>query len=421
VTFTSLLLASAIGGIFWTSPQSPAGHEVIAEIRVHGNLVVSDNDVVKLAGVAIGDPFGPTTVADVTARLRASGKFHEVNVFKRFASIEDPSKVVLVIVANEGAVRIDVPGEPAAPLTVVRRRGLRNLLFMPIIDAEDGYGVTYGARLALVGVAGQRSRLSFPLTWGGLKRAGVEFDQPLKSGPFTRISGGAAVQRQKNPAYLENDDRRRLWARAERAAGPVRVGANVGLQHVSFAGDTDNVRSFGGDVAFDTRIDPVLPRDAVYAVASWEHLNFDAGGATNRTRLDGRGYIGLFGQNVLALRAVREDSDRPLPRYLKPLLGGWSSLRGFKAGSFTGDTLVAGSAELRIPLSSPLEIGKIGASLFVDTGTAYDKGERYRNQALHTAVGGGVWLAAAMFHMGLSVAKSKGAQTIVNFGGAFTF
>ena len=43
--------------------------EVISEILVHGNHVTSDADVVKLAGITIGEPFGATTIADVTARL----------------------------------------------------------------------------------------------------------------------------------------------------------------------------------------------------------------------------------------------------------------------------------------------------------------------------------------------------------------
>jgi outer membrane protein assembly factor BamA len=371
--------------------------------------------------VKIGDPFSAATIADVTARLRASKKFHEISVLKRFASISDPTKVVLVVIVNEGAVRVDAPDVPGSPISVVRKRGLQKLMVMPIIDAEDGYGTTFGARLAVMGVAGRQSRLSFPLSWGGMKRAGVEIDRPFARGPLSRVSAGGALQRQRNPAFLENDDRRRLWGRAERVLGPVRLGATAGWQHVSFAGERDSFRSVGGDVAFDTRIDPVLPRNAVYARASWEHLKFASGGDTNRTQFEGRGYVGLVGQTVLALQAVREDADRRLPRYLKPLLGGFSSLRGFKAGSFNGDTLVSGSAELRIPLSSPLEVGKFGVSIFVDAGTAYDKGARFRDQPLQTGVGASAWFVAAMFHVGLSVAHGRGADTRVNFGAGFTF
>src|SRR4029434_10400839 len=106
-------------------------------------------------------------------------------------------------------------------------------------------------------------------------------------------------------------------------------------------------------------LDPLLPRNAVFVTGSWERLRFDAGDRTNRTRVDARGYLGLIRQTILVGRVVREDANRPLPPYLKSLLGGWSSLRGFRAGSFVGDTMVNGSLELRVPLSSPLSVGKL--------------------------------------------------------------
>jgi len=399
-----------------TFPAAQAGGEVIADIQVHGNLIVPNNEVLKIAGVAVGDAFGATTIAEVTARLRASNRFHEIQVLKRYASISDPTRIVLVLVVNEGAVRVETPAGPSGPVSVVKRARWRGLMFMPILYGEDGYGLTYGARLAYAGAAGGRSRLSFPLTWGGMKRAGAEIERSFDRGPFTRVSGGAAVQRQKNPAYSADDDRQRVWARVERADGPLRVGGTTGWQRVTFVGVTDRVRSTGADVAVDTRLDPILPRNAVYASASIEHLTFDVRESVNRTKLEARGYLGLNGQNVLALRAVREDSDRPLPLYFRSLLGGWSNLRGFKAGAFTGDTMVAGSIELRVPLSSPLNVGKLGVSAFVDTGTAYDKGERFQDQPHHVGIGGSVWVTAAVFQMSLSVAHGRHADTRVNFG-----
>jgi outer membrane protein assembly factor BamA len=415
IAFGPLILAAAIGGLQDVTP------EVIAEIRVHGNVIVTNDEVAKIAGIAIGEPFGPSTIADVTTRLRESKKFQHIEVLKRFASITDPTKIVVVIVVNEGAVRIDLPEDPSGQVAVVKRRGLHNLMIMPILDGEDGYGITFGARLAFVNMAGRKNRLSFPLTWGGLKQAGAEYEQPLAAGPISRVSFGGAIQRQKNPAFQIDDDRQRTWGRAERAIGHVRLGGDLGWQHVSFGGQTDNLRTFGGDVTFDTRIDPILPRNAVYALASVEHVTFDARPTTIRTRLEGRGYLGLIGQTVLAVRVVREDADEPLPAYLKSLLGGWSTLRGFRAGAFVGDTVVSGSAELRIPLSSPLQIGKVGVSVFVDTGTAYNKGERYSDQSLHTGIGVSAWLAAAIFHMNVSVAHGRGADTRVNFGIGVTF
>jgi outer membrane protein assembly factor BamA len=429
----TLVLAGVLVSALTATPQAPsptpqapsptpqASQEVITDILVHGNQVTSDPDLIKLAGITIGERFGPTTIADVTKRLKASGRFDDVNVMKRLASIEDASKVVVVIVVNEGPVRIEVPELPQEPARVVKRGGPGNLMFMPILDAEDGYGLTYGVRIAYPGILGDRSRLSFPLTWGGFKRAGVELDRQFSRGPFTRVEVGGAVQRRENPAFEVDDDRQRVWLRGERAAGPIRTGTTVGWQRVSFAHFDDDLTTVGADVAFDTRLDPVLPRNAVFASAAWEHVGFDSGGGVHRLRLDGRGYVGVFRQNVVVLRAVRDDANQTQPPYLKSLLGGWSNLRGFKAGSFVGDTMVAGSIELRIPLTTPLSVARLGVSIFADTGTAYDKGQRFSDQTLRTGIGAGVWITATAFRMGLSVAHGRGADTRVNFGGGLTF
>jgi outer membrane protein assembly factor BamA len=421
---SSLLMLTAGGPAPAQTPRpaAPPPQGVVAEILVHGNYVTSDEDVIRLAGLEVGAAVGPDTIAGVAARLRATGRFEHVQVLERFASIADPSRIVVVIIVDEGPVRIAVPDDPDAPLRVVKRRGLRNLMFMPILTFEDGYGATYGARLALADVGGERGRLSFPLTWGGLDRAGAEYDRTFTTGALSRVQAGAALQRQTNPAFREDDSRKRLWGRAERAIRAFRFGADAAWQRVSFAGTHDTVRSIGADAAFDTRLDPVLPRNAVYATASWERLSFASGGpATDRTRLEARGYVGLVGQTALVLRVVREDASRPLPPYLESLLGGWSTLRGFKAGAFVGDTLVLGSVELRVPLTSALSVGKLGVSLFVDTGTAYDKGQHLRDQILQTGIGGSVWVTVAAFHMGVSVAHGRGAGTRVNFGGGVSF
>jgi hemolysin activation/secretion protein len=144
-------------------------------------------------------------------------------------------------------------------------------------------------------------------------------------------------------------------------------------------------------------------------------MGFASGGAANRAHMEAQGDLGLVGQMVVEVRVVREDTDRALPRYLKPLLGGWTNLRGFEAGSFAGDMLAAGSLEIRVPLNSPLQVGRLGVSVFVDTGKSYDKGTRYEDVAYRTGVGGGLWLTAAVFHMGIAAAHGIGAGTRVNF------
>lgn len=421
----SLALNLALnGGVPPAVQAAPAqAAEVIAEIQVHGNHVTPDADVITLAGIAIGAPFTADTIAQVRAKLKATGKFEEVDVLKRYASIADPSKITVVIIVNEGPVRIEFEkGPDGEDIAVVKRRsGFRNLMFLPILDGEDGYGLTYGVTASLADVAGKRSRLSFPVSWGGTRRAGVEIEKNFVSGPLTRIEAGGAVQRRTNPAFDEDDDRRKAWVRAERALGNFRLGGTAGWERVSFGPFDDDLKTVGADVTFDTRLDPSYPRNAVIATAGWERVAFDSGGTLQRTRLDGRGYLGLIKQSVLAVRVMREGANAPQPAYLKPLLGGWSNLRGFEAGAFVGDIVVAGSAELLVPLSSPLSVGRLGVSVFVDSGVAYDYGQRLKDQVRQTGIGASVWMSATVFRVSLSVAHGRGAGTRVNFGGGLTF
>jgi hypothetical protein len=60
-------------------------------------------------------------------------------------------------------------------------------------------------------------------------------------------------------------------------------------------------------------------------------------------------------------------------------------------------------------------MGRLGVNAFVDTGTVYAHAERLADQSFRTGVGGGVWLTAAAFHVGLSVARGRGAGTRVHF------
>jgi outer membrane protein assembly factor BamA len=412
-----VLLAFVLAGA--ASAQSA---EVVAEIRVHGNLITPEDEVLRLADVHVGMPFDPATPAQVTARLQAAKRFQSVEVLKRFASISDPNQIALVIIVDDGRVALDWSDRDGDKAPRVTRRRGPHLMFLPILDAEDGYGVSYGGRFAVPGPVGASSRLSFPLTWGGQKRAGAELERYLDRGPFTRVEAGASISRIKNLFYEENDDRGRIWLRADRElARIVRASLTTGWDHVSFLGQSDSFSTVGAAVELDTRIDPMLARNAVYARAAWDHLDFGKSDAANRVSLDARGYLGLVGQSVLVVRALREDSDRPLPPYLRPLLGGMDNLRGFRAGSAIGDTLVAGSAELRLPLTSPLSVGKLGVSAFVDTGTVYDKGQRLDDQRLERGVGGSVWFAAAFVRLNLAVAHGIGASTRVHFGTNLTF
>jgi hypothetical protein len=258
----------------------PPAPEVVSGIQIHGNTATPDEEIRKLAGVEIGMPVEPTTVDDVAARLRASKRFQSVQVLKRFASIADLSQILIVIIVDEGAVKVERTGDPDNPTRVVRNRPL-NLMFLPILTREDGYGFTYGVRFARVGLLGKDSRVSFPLTWGGEKKAAAELDKTFSRAPIDRLLTGVSISRRTNPFFELDDDRSRVWVRGEREIVPkVRLGATGGLQQASFPGAGEDLfTQIGADLVLDTRLDPVLARNAVYARAAWEHLAFQDGPA----------------------------------------------------------------------------------------------------------------------------------------------
>jgi hypothetical protein len=410
--------------------------QVVAGIQIQGNTATPDDEVRRLAGVEVGMPFDDTTVAAVAERLRKAKHFDRVDVLKRFASIEDPSQIMLVIIVDEGPVKIVMTGDPDNPTRVVRKKW-PNLLVLPILRREDGHGVTAGARLTLPDKLGKRSRITFPLSWGGTKQAGVDIEKRLDHGFFDRITFGGSVSRRENLVFEVDDDRARTFVRGEREFKHVfRFGAGGGYQRASFQGVADTFAQIGADVTLDTRVDPVLARNAVFVRSSVEHLNFgDAAvtisddpkayggyrGSANRMDFDGRGYLGLIGQAVLAGRILRVDSNRSLPPYLQPEIGGMSTLRGFPAGTAAGDTLVTMSAEVILPLNSPLKIGRFGVTAFTDRGTVYDKGESFWDQPLLVGYGGSVWFAATLFRVNVAVAHGRGSGTRAHVGANITF
>jgi len=406
--------------VVWALLAAPQpSSETIVAIQIHGNTVTPDEEVRRLAGIDVGSPVNPDTLDAVAQRLRATKRFESVRVLKRFASIADPAQIVLVIIVDEGPVSIETSGDPDQPARAVRTRRSR-LLFLPVLNFEDGYGFTYGARFAWPDPIGKQSRVAFPLTWGGDKRAAAELEKNFERGPFDRVLASGSIWRRTNPYYDVDDARVVVSARGEREIVRwVRAGGTLGWQRVSFPSGLGNADHFGyggADIVFDTRADAVLPRNAVYARAAWEHI-----AGANRADLEARGYVGLVGQTILAIRGLRSSADQPLPPYLKPLLGGMSNLRGFEAGTAAGDNLVAASAEVIVPLTSPLSFGRFGVTGFADTGTVYNYGQRLADQKWLEGFGGSVWLSAAFFRVNLAVAHGRDASTRVHLGANVTF
>lgn len=399
--------------------SAQTGPGVVGEVRVHGNHTTPDDKVLAIIGEVVGKPATDALVAEVADKLEKSGQFDSVEVRKRFRSIDNPDDILLMIVVDEfpGVDPLDnyMPPNPV-------QRFWTSGMFLPILHSEDGYGFTYGARVSFVDRFGPRSRISIPLTWGGERQARVQAERTFRSGPIDRIWGEAGVHRRENPHYEIGDRRTSFSLRAESALQRwLRVGGGGGIEDVDFGELTDTVRRVGADATLDTRVDPAFPRNAVHAVFGWERLNFETLSANRRTA-DVRGYVGLLGQTVLAVRGLSITSDAAVPPYEHVLLGGAANLRGYDAGFKANDNLAAVSAELRIPVTSPLSIGRFGVKAFIDAGTAYPFGQKLKDQQrLDRGIGAGAYLHLTLVSVSLDVARSREGNTRFHFGLGVTF
>jgi len=404
-----------------TPAQAQTSPGVVGEVRIHGNHTTPNADVLAIVGDVVGKPATDQLIAEVQIKLERSRRFDSVEVRKRFRSIENPDDILLMIVVDEfpGIDEFDITqGKVPGPIGRFWSSGM----FLPILDSEDGYGFTYGVRTSFVDRLGPHSRISIPVTWGGERQARVQLERSFKSGAIERVSGEFGIARRENPHYEIGDRRIGYAARVESAPTRwLRLGAGGRMDDVRFGDLDDRVSRLGGDVTFDTRVDPAFPRNAVHATFGIDRLKFDAGNAKQRTA-DVRGYVGLFRQTVLAVRGLSITTDRPLPPYEHTLLGGAENLRGYDAGYKAGDNLVAASAELRIPLTSPLDIGRFGVKAFVDAGTIYGVGEKLKDQHLvDRGIGGGVYLHLTVVSLSLDVARSRAGDTRYHFGMGVTF
>ena len=359
----------------------------------------------------------------IEKRLRDSDRFETVEVRKRYRSLDDPTDVAIVLVVHERAGVASSTTAGVIPDVRPWRRVTSRLMFFPILGYVDGYGFTYGGRVSAVDLLGAGERLSVPLTWGGTKRAAIEFERTFKRGPVTRVFSSFGIWNRENPHFHIDDQRVELKARAERQfAHIVRLGVDASRSSVDFGQLDDRIWTLGTNAALDTRGDPAFPGNAVYLGGGWSGLNVRGRERINRYEADARGYVRVVGQSVVAGRVQYFNSDATLPSYERLLLGGSSNLRGFRTGTFDADRLVVTSGELRVPITSVLSGAKLGLTVFMDAASAADVGASLKDAAWHRGAGAGLFLIAPLVKINLDIAQGlNGGGTRVNLGTGFSF
>jgi outer membrane protein assembly factor BamA len=173
----------------------------------------------------------------------------------------------------------------------------------------------------------------------------------------------------------------------------------------------DTLWTVGANLVLDTALDPAFPANAVRLGAGWTGMHVTPGetGSTlpriNQYTTEARGYLRVFRQSVAAARVQYSAADATLPPYERLLLGGASSLRGFRTGTFVGDRMLITSGELRVPVTTVLSTAKFGLTVFLDAAKAYDSGQRLQDAAWHRGAGAGIFLITRIVNINIDVAR----------------
>ena len=135
------------------------------------------------------------------------------------------------------------------------------------------------------------------------------------------------------------------------------------------------------------------------------------------TRAEGSMYVPLLPNKVhLAVRGGATMASGEFPAQYAAMLGGWSTVRGFRWERFSGDASVDGSTELRVPVGTVNLFLRWNAGIFglADVGRVWYSGES--EGGWHKGFGGGVWVEALGRAISLAYAKGEEHRLYVKAG-----
>ncbi len=162
------------------------------------------------------------------------------------------------------------------------------------------------------------------------------------------------------------------------------------------------IEAVGFQVLYDTREGRPFTQSGLYITAMLEQTLNRSDFRFSRLMGEAHYYIPFGVGRVLLLRGWAGAASEPLPLSEKFWIGGFELLRGYDQDEFRGDQMLLGSAEYRFPVMESIQ-----GAIFMDVGTAWDKGQAFQARQVHAGVGAGLRFASPIGIIRFDLAYGK--------------
>ena len=253
----------------------------------------------------------------------------------------------------------------------------------------------------------------------------MQLERAFKLGPIERVAGEFGIGRTREPA-LRDRRHARIVRRARRVgagalAAPRRGRPAWTTWSSAIVEDTVSRLRRRRDDRHARRSGVPAQRDPRQRSASIG-CTFDAGHANQTKRGRARLCRTVRPDGAGGARPERSRRTRRCRPTSTTCSAAPPNLRGYDAGYKAGDNLAAASAELRIPITSPLSIGRFGVKAFADCGRGLRRSARSSpTRRSSRGIGGGAYLHLTVVSLSLDVARSRSGDTRFHFGMGVTF
>jgi outer membrane protein insertion porin family len=174
------------------------------------------------------------------------------------------------------------------------------------------------------------------------------------------------------------------------------------------------IDAVGFQLLYDTREGRPFTQSGLYITALMEQTLNRSDFRFTRLMGEAHYYIPFGGARVLLLRGMVGAASTPLPLSEKFWLGGFERLRGYDQDEFRGDHVLLGSAEYRFPVMESIQ-----GALFVDVGTAWEKGQAFQTRQVRAGVGAGLRFASPIGIIRFDLAYGKRAFAYLSLSAGY--